>query len=323
MNDFEIYTTDYISGAMSLRKPQTKSLEILDKILNNVTPSKSLDLKEAITRVNQLYPICTDFERDFMSLSFVLATGVGKTRLMGAFITYLFTKHNIKNFFVVAPGTTVYNKLKKDFGDPSNPKYVFKGVGCFDNPPKVIADDDYRNKRLDFSQTGVNIFIFNISKFDKEDVKMRALNEVLGESFFEKLSKIDDLVMIMDEAHHYHAAKGATALNDLKPILGLELTATPYYNKGSKQIKFKNAVYEYPLSESIKDGYTRTPYALTRRDIKHYNFGEEELDKIMISDAVLYHERIKQKLENCCSMNNSEANFPFILAFLSIIKKEM
>lgn len=38
-----------------------------------------------------------------MSLTFALATGVGKTRLMGAFIAYLYTQHGIKNFFVVAP----------------------------------------------------------------------------------------------------------------------------------------------------------------------------------------------------------------------------
>ena len=30
-NDFPLYTTDYISGVMSLRKPQTKSLKILKK----------------------------------------------------------------------------------------------------------------------------------------------------------------------------------------------------------------------------------------------------------------------------------------------------
>lgn len=131
MNDLDLYTTEYISGVMSLRKPQIKSLEILDNILNNVTPSKNLDLKEALNKVKALYPICTNFEREFMSLSFVLATGVGKTRLMGAFITYLYIKHNIRNFFVVAPGTTVYNKLKKDLGDSSNPKYVLKDIGCF------------------------------------------------------------------------------------------------------------------------------------------------------------------------------------------------
>lgn len=248
-----------------------------------------------------------------MSLSFVLATGVGKTRLMGTFITYLYTNHNIKNFFIVAPGTTVYNKLKKDLGDMNSPKYVFKGVGCFNEPPRIIADDDYRNKRIDFSNTGVNICIFNISKFDKENVKIKAVNEVLGDSFYSELSKLNDLVVIMDESHHYHADKGAIALNELKPVLGLELTATPYYNKGSKQTKFKNAVYEYPLSKSIADGYTRTPYAVTRRNINSYNFGDEELDKIMLSDGILCHERIKLRLENYAKENGEILVKPFMM----------
>lgn len=81
-----------------------------------------------------MYSICSDFERKFSSIAFALATGVGKTRLMGAFITYLYTQHGIKNYFVVAPGTTVCDKLKRDLGDSSNPKYVFHGIGCFSNP---------------------------------------------------------------------------------------------------------------------------------------------------------------------------------------------
>jgi len=35
------------------------------------------------------FPKLSDFERDFPSPCFALATGVGKTRLMGAFISYL------------------------------------------------------------------------------------------------------------------------------------------------------------------------------------------------------------------------------------------
>ena len=43
----------------------------------------------------------TDFEREFPSLCFALATGVGETRLMGAFISYLHLTHGINNFFVL------------------------------------------------------------------------------------------------------------------------------------------------------------------------------------------------------------------------------
>ena len=80
-NDFPLYTTDYISGVMSLRKPQTQSLKILEEITNAVQLRKGMNLKAALGAVHAMYPICFDFERDFMSLTFALATGVGKTRL--------------------------------------------------------------------------------------------------------------------------------------------------------------------------------------------------------------------------------------------------
>ena len=38
--DFTLYTPEYISGVMSLRKPQKKSLEILDIIVNSVNLKK-------------------------------------------------------------------------------------------------------------------------------------------------------------------------------------------------------------------------------------------------------------------------------------------
>lgn len=196
---------------------------------------------------------------------------------MGAFIAYLYTQHNIKNFFVVAPNTTIYEKFKRDLSDWNSNKYVFKGLGCFSTPPQIITDDDYRTKNLEIFDSEVYIFVFNIDKFNKEDANMKKVNELLGDSFYQYLSNLPDLVLIMDESHHYRAEKGAQALNELHPLLGLELTATPLVASGSKQIPFKNVVYEYPLSRAIEDGYTRTPFAVTRSDIDFYNFGDEQL----------------------------------------------
>ena len=85
----------------------------------------------------------TDFEREFPSLCFALATGVGKTRLMGAFISYLHLAHGINNFFVLAPNLTIYNKLITDF-TPNTPKYVFKGIAEFaTDAPAIITGDNY------------------------------------------------------------------------------------------------------------------------------------------------------------------------------------
>lgn len=320
---FPQYTTDYISKVMSLRTPQYNSLKILDDIMNSISVQKGMNLKDALAEVNAQYPICTDFERDFMSLTFALATGVGKTRLMGAFIAYLYTQHNVKNFFVVAPNTTIYEKLKKDLSDFNYSKYVFKGLGCFLNPPQIVTDDDYKSKQISMFESDIRIFVFNIDKFNKEEANMRKLNEMLGDSFYQYLAELPDLVLIMDESHHYRADRGMKALNDLKPILGLELTATPLVGKGKKQEKFKNVVYEYPLSKAIEDGYTRTPYAATRTDIDFFNFGEEELDKTMLYDGIKLHERTKHELEAYANNNSTEENpLRVVKPFMMVVCKD-
>ena len=312
-NDFPLYTTDYISGVMSLRKPQTQSLKILKEITNAVQLRKGMNLKAALGAVHAMYPICSDFERDFMSLTFALATGVGKTRLMGAFIAYLYTQHHIRNFFVVAPNTTIFEKLKKDLSDNNSAKYVFKGLGCFSTPPQIITDDDYREKTLSLFESDVHIFVYNIDKFNKEGANMKKVNELIGDSFYQALSDLPDLVLIMDESHHYRAEKGAQALNEMHPLLGLELTATPLVTKGNKQVPFKNVVYEYPLSKAIEDGYTRTPYAVTRSDIDFYNFGDEQLDKMMLLDGITCHESTKRKLEVYAANHGKPVVKPFML----------
>lgn len=311
--DFPFYTTEYISGVMSLRKPQARSLSILEDILRAVPLEKGGDLAAALARVRDLYPTCTDFERSFVSLTFALATGVGKTRLMGAFIAYLYTQMGVKNFFVVAPNTTIYEKLKSDLSDSGSPKYVFSGLGCFASPPEIITDDDYREKSLSLFASDVHIFIYNIDKFNKDGAKMKQVNERIGDSFYQYLSSLSDLVLIMDESHHYRAERGAEALNELHPVLGLELTATPLVSKGSKQVPFKNVVYEYPLSRAIEDGYTRTPFALTRSDVDFYQFGDEALDKLMLTDGIANHEHVKGKLLVYAANHGKRPVKPFML----------
>lgn len=308
---FEQYTVDYISGVMSLRAPQKESLLRLEKVLGAVQLSKSNNSYEALNKVNALYPTCTSFEREFMSMTFALATGVGKTRLMGAFIAYLYTQKDIHNFFVVAPNTNIYMKLINDLSNPANPKYVFKGLPCFVEVPNVVTGEDYSEKPL--FDADINIYIFNIDKFNKEGSKMRSISEQLGESFYQKLAGLKDLVLIMDESHHYRAERGAAALDDLKPVMGLELTATPVVTKGSKQTLFQNVVYEYPLSQAIADGYTRTPFAMAQVGVDSYNFGDEQIDKLMLHDGIVRHENYKKQLEAYAKNHGKQAVKPFAM----------
>ena len=141
-----------ISGRLSLRHPQRKSLEILNRIteiydLNSaIMDKKSINSTEVLSTIKKEFPQIKDFERDFPSFCFALATGVGKTRLMGAFITFLYRVFGICNYFVLAPNLTIYNKLQQDF-TPNTPKYVFNGISEFAvNPPVLITGDNYNKQ---------------------------------------------------------------------------------------------------------------------------------------------------------------------------------
>ncbi|WP_336293648.1 DEAD/DEAH box helicase family protein [Bartonella sp. CB169] len=75
----------------------------------------------------------------------------------------------------------------------------------------------------------------------------------MGESYLGYLSKFPDLAILMDEVHRYCATANAKAINELKPVLRMELTATPKTTE-SIPVDFKNTIYAYSLSKAMEDG---------------------------------------------------------------------
>lgn len=308
-----------IKNRLSLRKPQADSLEIIEKLADVLELKKNADPAGELAKIRALYPTCSDFERDFPSVCFSLATGVGKTRLMGAFISYLYVAKGIKNYFVLAPNLTIYNKLIDDLSNPQSPKYVFRGISEFAvTPPRIITGDNYAEARQStlFKET-VKINIFNISKINSEvrggrEPRIKRLSEYLGESYFNYLSELPDLVLLMDESHHYRADSGLKAINELKPILGLELTATPIDTHNNK---FKNVVFDYPLAKALQDGFVKEPAIATRRDFNpdQYRNDPKELDLIKLEDGVRIHEDTKVALDIYSRDTNNRLVRPFVL----------
>lgn len=312
-----------IKQRLSLRQPLKEALDILVHLSGELELKKEVDLKAELAKVQALYPTCTDFEREFVSICYSIATGVGKTRLMGACIAYLYLEKGIKNFFVLAPNLTIYNKLIEDFGNSSNPKYVFNGIADFvHNKPVIITGDNYNQVSSLFSETEIRINIFNVSKFARETKptkeggrnlapRIKRLSEYLGQSYWEYLSNLTDLVILMDEAHRYHADKSKEAINELKPVLGIELTATPI---DEKQNQFRNVVYEYSLALALSDGlYVKNPTIATRKDFNPNGRSEEEIEKIKLEDAVSIHEDTKQELKLYALNTGKRLVKPFIL----------
>lgn len=320
-----------ISQRLSLRKPQSESLHRLADIVDLIGPSKDTDIVAARDAIRTAYGSLDDayfeeFERDFPNVCFALATGVGKTRLMGAFISYLFMIGKSRNFFVLAPNLTIYEKLLADF-QPSSPKYVFRGIEAFARtPPLLINADNYEDGRgvrgTDFfGQEGAIINIFNISKINSDTTtsarkgqlpRIKRLQEYIGESYFSYLSGLDDLVLLMDEAHRYRATAGRTAIDELKPILGLEVTATPK-SVGAKSVAFKNVIYRYDLPEAMKDCYIKEPAVGTRANFDPKSVDDDTLERIKLEDGIHYHEHVKVQLATYAKQHEKPLVHPFML----------
>jgi type III restriction enzyme len=329
-----------IAGRLSLRAPQRRSLEILDRITEIVPPSKGADIASALEVIHSEFPSVSDFEREFPSLCFALATGVGKTRLMGAFISYLHLAHGINNFFVLAPNLTIYNKLIADFSNRTHPKYVFKGISEFAiDAPSIITGDNY-DQRDPASGTlfgGVRINIFNISKINSEvrggkSPRIKRLSEYIGESYFDYLAGLPDLVLLMDESHRYRASAGIKAINELKPILGLELTATPFVETAKGSVQFKNVILDYPLGKAMEDGFVKEPAVVTRKNFNPAGMSPEEIEHMKMEDGVRLHESVKVELETYARETGNAIVKPFVLviardtthagALLALIKSD-
>jgi type III restriction enzyme len=317
---------NHITGRLSLRPPQAESLSKLVRALEAEPEllGHERDVSAILSTLKAEFPTLEDFERDFPSLCFALATGVGKTRLMGAFIAYLHLAHGINNFFVLAPNLTIYNKLIADF-TRNTPKYVFKGIAEFaQQPPLIITGDNYdqtgavvQDQTMGFAHD-VRINIFNISKINSEvrggkEPRIKRMKEVLGDSYFNHLANLSDLVLLMDESHRYRASAGVRAINDLKPLFGLEVTATPFVESTRGPVPFKNVVMDYPLARAMEDGFVKEPAAVTQRNFDAKAHTPEEIEKIKLEDGVRLHETTKVELQTYARENFVPVVKPFIL----------
>ena len=322
MND----TQRMIDQALSLRQPQKDSLDILAKVLEKIELSKDMSTEEALRLIQEVRPSVKDFERIFPCICFAIATGVGKTRLMGAMIAYLHAEYGIKNFMVLAPNLTIYNKLKTDF-TPNTPKYVFPGLNAYVGTPQIITGDDYDQVGGLFDNPNddrLRINIFNISKIDSDKdsrgtPRVRRMAEYLGQSYFDYLSGLKDLVLIMDEAHRYRANAGMAAINELHPVFGIELTATAK-STGAKGKPFKNIAYEYNLAHAITDGYVKKPAIVGRTDFDKNQYDDDMLEELKIKDGIKVHESVKAELQVYADNKKARLVKPFMMVIAKDIK---
>ena len=309
-------TVDKIRWAMSLRDPQYEALKYFDAISSKIeyrTATKANAEKIASENCQEPHTIVVDKEFDFPSFCFDMTTGIGKSRLMGACIYYLYKTKGYKHFFILAPGNTIYDKMRRE-SVPGHPKYMFKGLEAEMGRPKVYDGENYLSYPVKYVQqelivektSEIQIFIFNISKiFTRGDLefKFHKFNENLGGSFAEVLRSFDDLVICMDEAHRYYAPASKVAINYLNPVLGLEFTATPKNTN-------KNIIYHYGLEDGAGK-FLKIPVVMGRTNTAGYSY--DDIEEMKLKDGIKLHERRKSIVYKYCIDNNLEQVKPIVL----------
>lgn len=255
--------------------------------------------KEALRKL--VFTLDGDYDPAVMQV-LNLATGVGKTYLMAAFVEYL-RRQGVGNVMIVTPGKTVQAKTVQNFSEGS-PRYIKGANVC----PRVVTPQDYSawkerqngSEGLPFGrEVPMLAFIFNIQQLiapksvdgdthggtqEAMRRKPRRFDESAG-VLFDYLKNLDDLVVIADESHLYGTSAVAfnAALKELDPAAAIGLTA-------SVDKKTDHVIFEYPLYKAIQDKYVKAPVLAFRKT----GYGADEAsEEQQLRDALQLRE-IKQ-----------------------------
>lgn len=218
--------------------------------------------------------------------AFKVATGAGKTKVMSLAIVWSYfhalresDSPMAKQFVIIAPGITVFERLKEDFGngrifeqDPVIPT-AWHG----DWNMSVVLQDEAAG-----AATGGVIYVTNIHRLHDNSSRRSREPETYGfmgppvskakaldtaRALRERISSHSRIMVLNDEAHHVWDPDSAwndaiTFLHETTRKRGgglvaqLDFSATPKDNKGQV---FRHVVCDTPLGEAVDAGIVKTP----------------------------------------------------------------
>lgn len=238
-------------------------------------------------------------------MGFEIATGAGKTSIIGANMLYLY-KRGYKNFLIITPNTFIYEKTIRNFS-VNDKKCVFSE----EIPLKInlITGENYKDRTCEYDEDAdITIYVFNIQKFfEKNSGNEKKQDESSGvpyvlrpleESFWKDdsgntISFVDflrkrNLVIFTDEAHHYQNDASSEAIKQMDPELVLEYTATAIENH--KEKREQKVIYKYSISQFIEDKYAKKIRAIGYANLHESKSNQvSEADKRKIILSLLCH----------------------------------
>ena len=276
------FRTDHIlrnGASFRFHTAQREAIETLIYIFEvaKIRTRKDLLEKYAFDNNNLRLPPYDDFARYCIKM----ATGSGKTFVMGMSIVWQFANYlkgeegYANTFLILAPNVIVFDRLKTDFESGG----VFRTLPFIPKHLLWLWDMDYYmrgDQERAYSQGA--LYLSNIQQFYERntrnsDDEPEIMSSMLGcippaqktelSDFDERIAKRDGLVMVInDEAHHTHDEdsewnKFIRKLHDKRPLSAqLDFSATPRYSKGSL---FAWSIFDYPLKQAILDRIVKSP----------------------------------------------------------------
>lgn len=256
-----------------------------------------------------------------------MATGSGKTLVMALVMAWSWFHRRFEpgsllaaNFLVVAPNVIVYERLRDDFDSarifhdlpiiPPEWKSEFAGFQTF-----------MRGDSREHSGFG-NLFLTNIQQiYEDSGVLQGPINPVAallgnapkgnastGQSMLARIKKLNNLMVLNDEAHHVHDEdlvwnKTLMALHDnLKArgqaglTLWLDFSATPKNQNGTY---FPWIVVDYPLAQAVEDRIVKTPLIVHQTDkVDPDKYAREEAGDVYNEWIAIAVERWRQHVKD-------------------------
>ena len=234
------------------------------------------------------------FDEDWRRFVLKMATGTGKTKVMGLVVAWSFF-HKLyepdsdlsRNFLVIAPNIIVLDRIYHDFqglrvffADPVLPDNGFDGHNWRDDFQLTL----HRQDEVRVSRATGNIFLTNIHRVYSSDQAPPSPDDENTMDYFlgkrptgattdskvdlgDIVREVDELMVLNDEAHHIHDPRLAwfKSIEDIhnrllqkggKLSLQVDVTATPKHNNGAI---FVQTVADYPLVEAISQNVVKHP----------------------------------------------------------------
>ncbi len=232
---------------------------------------------------------------DFARLCSKMATGSGKTLVMGMLIAWQVLNavsnekryQYSKNIFVVAPGLTVKKRLEVLY--PSDPSNIYEE---FNMIPTGMMDKLRQGKILVHNWHTLNWETdAQISKRRSVDKRGAKSDEAYTREVLGDMASAKNLIVINDEAHHAwrvaaeskikgvkkeeidEATKWIGGLDRINRVRGIltcyDFSATPFAPTGKRTTEealFSWIISDFGLNDAIESGLVKTPRVVIRTD---------------------------------------------------------